>query len=452
MNVFKRIIPVTAVTLLLIGLAIVPAVALLSVGQSAPDFQLNDLSNNAHTLSAYRGKVVVIDFFTVSCSYCQDETTNKIVPLYNNYYSSDANVQFLSIEGSGADAATIQSGWAGKIPWPVLMNGQSAMTSYNVASVPTIYVVDRAGKVALAMEYPADTQKLKATIDQSITGGSPWSSVGGLLGAGTSPAACAQDANSLDVFVQGTNNALYHKHYASGSGWGAWGSLGGVLTSSPAAISRTAGKMDVFVRGTDGALWSKWTADGGTTWSAWYKIGGQLLNGTSPAAYQWGNAGIGVVATGMNRTLYHISYAGSGGGSWSSWQNLGGTLTSSPGATSSENGVIDVFVRGNDTAVWQREYSNSAWGPWVSLGGRLAANTGPAACSWGPGRVDVFAQGTDSALWHKWYSGGWQSWESLGGRLTSSPGAAAVLGWTRIDAFVRGTDGALWWNSYLNTA
>jgi hypothetical protein len=278
---------------------------------------------------------------------------------------------------------------------------------------------------------------------------SSWSSISGLAASGSSPAACAQDTNSLDVFAQGTNNALFHRHYASASGWGEWKNLGGVLTASPAVVSRTAGKMDVFVRGTDGALWSKWTADGGTTWSAWYKIGGQLLNGTGPAAYEWGDSGIGVFVTGNNRALYYTSYTGNGNSAWSAWQNLGGMLTSSPGATSSENGVIDVFVRGNDTAVWQREYSNSAWGPWVSLGGRLAANTGPAACSWGPGRVDVFAQGTDSALWHKWYSGGWQSWESLNGRLTSSPGSAAALGGYIIDTFVRGTDGALWWKSYI---
>ena len=80
--------------------------------------------------------------------------------------------------------------------------------------------------------------------------------VGGQLASGTGPAACAQDANSLDVFVKGTDNALWYRHYQSGS-WSSWKSLGGSLTSSPAAVSRSAGKINVFVRGSDGALWEK---------------------------------------------------------------------------------------------------------------------------------------------------------------------------------------------------
>jgi hypothetical protein len=50
------------------------------------------------------------------------------------------------------------------------------------------------------------------------------------------------------------NGALYHKSY-SGSTWSGWENLGGKLTSSPAATSPGTGQIDVFVRGTDGALW-----------------------------------------------------------------------------------------------------------------------------------------------------------------------------------------------------
>ena len=76
----------------------------------------------------------------------------------------------------------------------------------------------------------------------------------------SSPAVCAPDANSLDVFVQGTDDALWHEHFQSGSGWSAWEtweSLGGTLTSSPGATSPSNGVIDVFVRGTDGAIWYK---------------------------------------------------------------------------------------------------------------------------------------------------------------------------------------------------
>ena len=293
----------------------------------------------------------------------------------------------------------------------------------------------------------ADLQTYYPPTGAAPSGGwGEWSSLGGQLASGTSPAVCAQNANSLDVFVVGTDNALWHKHYQSTSGWGNWESLGGYLTSDPAAVSRSAGKITVFVRGSSGSLWSMSTTDGGATWSGWNEIGGQLLAGTSPTAYAWGNDRIGWLVTGTNNVLYHMwdDAAGRHG-----WENLGGYLTSSPAATSSGSGAIDVFVRGGSGALWQMEYNNG-WSGWTAVGGEIAPGTTPAACSWGPGRLDVFVTGTSGALWHRWYASGvWSGWESLGGYLTSSP-AAAGSGGNRIDVLVRGGTGALWQREYNN--
>src|SRR5665647_3367871 len=145
------------------------------------------------------------------------------------------------------------------------------------------------------------------------------------------------------------------------------------------------------------------------------------------------------MVTGTDKALWHMWKDSSG---IHSWQSLGGTLTASPGATSSASGAIDVFLRGSEGDVWQRGYSNNAWGGWAALGGQLASGTGPAACSWGAGRLDVFVQGTDTVMWHKSYSGKWSGWESIDGAQTSSPAATSRWSGT-IDVFVRGSDAAL---------
>ncbi len=268
----------------------------------------------------------------------------------------------------------------------------------------------------------------------------PWTSLGGQIPAGTSPAACSWGAGRLDLFVQGTNGALYHKWY-TGSTWSGWENLGGVLTSSPAATSPGNGVIDVFVRGTNGALYEKTTTDGGKTWSSWIPLGGQIPAGTSPAACSWGAGRLDLFVQGTNGALYHKWYTGS---TWSGWENLGGVLTSSPAATSPASSRIDVFVRGTNGAPYQRSWTGS-WSSWTSLGGQIPAGTSPAACSWGAGRLDLFVQGTNGALYHKWYTGStWSGWENLGGKLTSSPAAAAAPGSSRIDVFVRGGNGAIW--------
>ena len=67
--------------------------------------------------------------------------------------------------------------------------------------------------------------------------------------------------NRLDVFVIGTDRALYHKWW-DGSAWRpsltGYERLGGVCISAPRAVAWAPNRLDVFVVGTDGALYHKW--------------------------------------------------------------------------------------------------------------------------------------------------------------------------------------------------
>ncbi len=181
----------------------------------------------------------------------------------------------------------------------------------------------------------------------------------------SAPAVCAQNNGSLDLFAEGTNSALYFKQWDSTTGWSASTSLGGVLASGPAAVSQGAGAIDVFVRGTDNAIWEKTTTNGGSSWSNWASLGGQIASGTGPAASSSGSR-LDVFVQGTNGAMYQKTWNGT---SWSNWISLGGSLTSSPAATSPTSGAIDVFVRGGDNGLWENSYSNGSWSGWTSVGG-----------------------------------------------------------------------------------
>ena len=178
-----------AITALLIAATAAPALALLPNGQSAPNFQLTDLSGTSHTLSEYRGKVVVIDFFGYACSACQNDAKNTLVPLYNSYFKNDPNVQFLGVEianGSvSQDQAFAQETGAS---WPILSGGSSVGSAYQVVSTPTVYVISPAGTVASSSVYPTNAATLRSTIDSLES---------------RAPAACAPSSNSLALFAQG---------------------------------------------------------------------------------------------------------------------------------------------------------------------------------------------------------------------------------------------------------
>ena len=83
----------------------------------------------------------------------------------------------------------------------------------------------------------------------------------------------------LDVFVVGSDNALWHRSF-NNSVWSSWESLGGKLTASPAAVSWGNGRIDVFGRGDNGALYQK--TYNNSAWSGWTSLGGQLAPTTGP--------------------------------------------------------------------------------------------------------------------------------------------------------------------------
>ena len=103
--------------------------------------------------------------------------------------------------------------------------------------------------------------------------------IGGVIKADTSPVVARNNDGRLQVFVVGTNNALYYKTQTSpGSNtWSsAWTYLGGSLRANtdPVAIINTDGRLQVFVVGTNNALYYKTqTSHGSRTWSDGHLLG-----------------------------------------------------------------------------------------------------------------------------------------------------------------------------------
>jgi len=256
---------------------------------------------------------------------------------------------------------------------------------------------------------------------------SHYASLAGLLTSG--PAASSWAPGRLDVFVRGTDNAMWHKWFDGA--WRGWESLGGGLTSEPAAVSWGPGRIDGFARGTDNQLWHKWF-DG--AWHGWEPLGGGLSSG--PAVASWASGRLDVFVRGNDNGLWHKWFQGG----WSGWESLGGGLTSEPAAVSWGSGRIDVFARGTDNALWHKWYA-AGWSGWQSLGGTLAS--GPAASSWAAGRLDVFARSVNNTLLHRSFNGSWSAFESLGNTTLSSP-AAVSWGANRVDVFMMGEGNAAW--------
>ena len=206
--------------------------------------------------------------------------------------------------------------------------------------------------------------------------------------------------------------------------WSGWEDLGGVIVSGARVASWGPDRLDVFVRGTDNALWHKWW-DGTLE-----RLGEPRRRLTAPAAVSWGPE-----PDRRLRAAAPTTRCGTSGGPARlvGWESLGGVLTSGPGASPrGPRPARRVRPRHRQRAVAQVVDGNG-WCGWESLGGSSPAD--PARVSWGPNRIDVFAPRHRQRLWHKWWTA---RLERLGRprRRAHLRSRRGLVGGSRLDVFV----------------
>jgi thiol-disulfide isomerase/thioredoxin len=109
---------------------------------------MDAISGDNIKLSDYRGKVVLLDFFSTECGACMTSIHDDLVPLHEKYGDRMA---FLSIhirepEITVNDLQFFAEEW--DIKWPILRGSDSEIQQiYNVKVVPTIYIIDDAGVI-----------------------------------------------------------------------------------------------------------------------------------------------------------------------------------------------------------------------------------------------------------------------------------------------------------------
>jgi hypothetical protein len=222
----------------------------------------------------------------------------------------------------------------------------------------------------------------------SNVGWSAWEDMGGVLTS--PPSAVSWEPNRIDVVARAQYGEIYHWAW-NGSSWSNE-NIQGVSKGAPSVSSRGKAMLDVFVRGTDDALWIK-SLYPGTGWTGWNKVGGGLS--AAPSSVSWGSNRIDVIVRGTYNDYWHAWWAGS---SWN-WENLGGSFTSPPAVSSRGVNALDVYGRGTYGDLWHRTLiPGVGWAAWENMGGYMTS--GPSAVSWGSERIDIVNSSTDYSIAH----------------------------------------------------
>ncbi len=113
----------------------------------APDFTLPDLDGAPHTLSAYRGRVVMVNFWATWCPPYRKE-----IPSMQRAWEflKDQGVIMLAVHVGGDVDDVAQFTYDYAVEFPVLMDRDSkVINAWPVRGLPTTIIVDKNGVMAL---------------------------------------------------------------------------------------------------------------------------------------------------------------------------------------------------------------------------------------------------------------------------------------------------------------
>lgn len=132
-------------------------------GEVAPEFSLPVLGQREpQALSAYRGDVVLLEFWTSSCVGCIGATP-KLNRLHERYRTAGFAVVSVNMDGDEGEAAReVVKDRA--IVYPVLLDPGHVATRYGVYATPTAILLDAFGRVRAVHRGNVTEQRLDKEI------------------------------------------------------------------------------------------------------------------------------------------------------------------------------------------------------------------------------------------------------------------------------------------------
>jgi thiol-disulfide isomerase/thioredoxin len=118
----------------------------LEVGMKFPGFSEKDSNGRPLSVAAYKGKVVLIDFWATWCGPCKAELPN-VLAVYRKYHAQGFEIIGVSLDENRNSLANFTQ--AQGMVWPQYFDGQGwenkVAVKYGVHSIPMTYLLDRRG-------------------------------------------------------------------------------------------------------------------------------------------------------------------------------------------------------------------------------------------------------------------------------------------------------------------
>lgn len=148
----------------------------VTVGEDAPDFQINDVNGKSFSLSAQKGKIVVLEWTNPNCPFVKKQyDSNNMQALQKKY--TEAGVVWVSVNSSaeGKEGYLATDEEAKKL----ITEKQIASTNYirdtqgdigksfRATTTPHIFIIGKDGKVAYAGAIDSIPSADKADVEKA---------------------------------------------------------------------------------------------------------------------------------------------------------------------------------------------------------------------------------------------------------------------------------------------
>jgi peroxiredoxin len=138
---------------------------------SAPDFTLPSLDGKNVSLSDYKGKVVLIDFWSTTCDPCLVEMPH-LVSMYEKYKGKGFVILAVSLDGPETRSQVSTVVHDKKMSFPVLLDEETSVVArYNPKrDMPFSVLVDKSGNIVKKTSgyNPGDEEKLAAEVEKLL--------------------------------------------------------------------------------------------------------------------------------------------------------------------------------------------------------------------------------------------------------------------------------------------
>jgi len=120
-------------------------------GELATDFTLSDLENRAISLFDFKGKPIILFFWTTWCPYCRGEL-KQLNALQAQFAKSNTEVLAINIEEPAEKVLSFVKN--NPVYYKVLLDEDAAVSGdYGVMGVPTYVFIDKEGRTVSSGNY-----------------------------------------------------------------------------------------------------------------------------------------------------------------------------------------------------------------------------------------------------------------------------------------------------------